>query len=1528
MWLLGGWFTVCLSGGIVTVTDQVWLPIPDGNLTGTVARLNVSGLPRGQGIRDLNVILSIDGSAGYNGDLYAYITRKDNAALSVLLNRPGRSLDEVLGSAGSGFDRLVFDDEASNGDIHHYEKVVGDRSIHGIPWTGKWQPDGRLVDPNEVFGEEKRGALLDQFDGRDPNGEWLLFLADASPGGSMVLTQWALEFELDALVGSFSGVAGDGLLASATVYFDANLNGVLDAREPWVLTDEHGAYRLNVLPELYDRNGDGVLSAAEGGVAVFGGMNRTTGLPMELSLRAPLGTRVINSLTTLMAGLLIRDPNLSVAEAEARVEAALGLDPALAERVDLLAFEIFSEAALGNPDAVGLLEAVAEIRDTVVQVGSFVSGVNGVLRFPIIELAFEQLFDDLLGGKSLELTSRNRVRDLLDTVDRSLWNGLNDRQKDVATEIIVANNRFKRTVAVSETSVAERVRRLVQVQVQVQSEIANELRLAGMGQRNIQDVWVKNTHANLALVLNRGAVGYVGEGSNAVGVFGFDQSRYEVTEAGKTFEPVTVIRKGGSAGAVRLLVTPTRGEADLADFDSSAIEVEFAPFEIRKTIDLTRLIQNDDLAEGSEVLGLSLSLLAGYANGASLADQSSAELLILDDDISGTVSFAHSDFIVREDGDIIKPITLVRTEGIGGVLPVVVQIEGGEGVKTGAVVGEDFLGGSFLVTFADGNLYQTFNVPIIDDARVEQDEELVLSLKLAPQTPPSATLGDRSTATLIIEDNDLNVPPVISQIADQKILEDQALLDLPFTITDSDQFAGAIHLTVSSSNEALVDASGLVLAGGQGSRTLSVFPKKDASGITTIQLAADDGLNTMLRSFDLSVSPVNDVPYVTSLNDLEVLSGGDVVFSELQFSDVDSLAAQVEVSFVALTPDILEVSAIQLFGDGFTRQIALTPPLAGMGRAEFAIHLKDEDSTSVDFFAVDILETARPDVTLDLGEVVDVVLEEDSFLHLPISISVNGAAKDSVSFSLSGDNEDLISTDGPVFLLNEDEFSLLLAPNANAFGRANLELTASLDSIRATEHFQLTVLPVDDPPRVRGVVPIVLDEDESAEVTLSLSDIDSASSDLWLELLDSGNPVMLPEGSVSIQKDGSRFLVRISPRANVFGTATVRLRGFDKVNVVDLSLELSVKAVNDPPVISGDPSLEILEGTRGEIAFEVNDAESRADGLTVAVHSLTEELFPIAGLQLEGEGALRTLRIIPEAQSFGEGVIQIEVDDGEALTLHVVSVNVLKVDEPPRLGSLPRLAMAEDTVVVLDLDLTDPDTALEDLELAVVASNEVLFPEGSLGFIRKDGLVQLKVTPADDLFGESQLEVSVSDGVSTVREVFDAFVEGVDDPPRIVGLERVHLYQGEEKKVRFDVFDPDGGSRRIFVALASVDPELIDLRGVEVEGSGRAREFLLTHVEGQSGIGEVIVGVSDGHLVDTTRFIVEVDSERRVEPATAPLRISSQGEVLIISWNSPGILQVANDVNGPFTTVVDATSPFVVAPKASRRFFRLATVKM
>jgi subtilisin-like proprotein convertase family protein len=183
------WVLTASAQTFTTTTNfTVGAMVPDGDRSGMASVQTISTLITN--LTDLKVSLKLSGT--WNGDLYCFLTH--GTGQSVLLNRVGRSSTNDLGYNDMGLD-VTFDDAATNGDIHVYRLQFNSSQGTPIPGplTSVWAPDARVAYPTNVLDTDARSAFLGSFNGVDPNGEWVLFVADLEAGDIHMLDSWGLE---------------------------------------------------------------------------------------------------------------------------------------------------------------------------------------------------------------------------------------------------------------------------------------------------------------------------------------------------------------------------------------------------------------------------------------------------------------------------------------------------------------------------------------------------------------------------------------------------------------------------------------------------------------------------------------------------------------------------------------------------------------------------------------------------------------------------------------------------------------------------------------------------------------------------------------------------------------------------------------------------------------------------------------------------------------------------------------------------------------------------------------------------------------------------------------------------------------------------------------------------------------------------------------------------------------------------------------------------------------------------------------
>ncbi|MBD2681053.1 MULTISPECIES: DUF4347 domain-containing protein [Nostoc] len=121
--------------------------------------------------------------------------------------------------------------------------------------------------------------------------------------------------------GNSAGTAFDADIAAAYVFFDANLNGVLDPTEPYTISNADGTYSLDIALAQFDANGNGKIDATEGNIIVVDGIDTSTDITQTTPLITTPEATVASPLTTLAAKIA----ELKLDSAATQVKQVLGL---------------------------------------------------------------------------------------------------------------------------------------------------------------------------------------------------------------------------------------------------------------------------------------------------------------------------------------------------------------------------------------------------------------------------------------------------------------------------------------------------------------------------------------------------------------------------------------------------------------------------------------------------------------------------------------------------------------------------------------------------------------------------------------------------------------------------------------------------------------------------------------------------------------------------------------------------------------------------------------------------------------------------------------------------------------------------------------------------------------------------------------------------------------------------------------------------------------------------------------------------
>jgi hypothetical protein len=232
--------------------------------------------------------------------------------------------------------------------------------------------------------------------------------------------------------------------------------------------------------------------------------------------------------------------------------------------------------------------------------------------------------------------------------------------------------------------------------------------------------------------------------------------------------------------------------------------------------------------------------------------------------------------------------------------------------------------------------------------------------------------------------------------------------------------------------------------------------------------------------------------------------------------------------------------------------------------------------------------------------------------------------------------------------------TLSFVPAPNAFGTATVSVVvADGQSVNGsvTQQFLVSILASNDPPTILGLTEVSTPEDVPVLVGFVVSDPESPSASLVIEAAASNTQLLPPGGLQVVGADSSRGLL-ITPAPNQSGISDVTVTVSDgQGGVANATFSLTVRAVNDPPVLSPISDVTIDQDTStGPLSFTVSDVETPAAGVQVLGASSNPALVPASGVMASGTETNRSVLVTPAAGQTGTAIIQLTAQDPEGAT--------------------------------------------------------------------------------------------------------------------------------------------------------------------------------------------------------------------------------------------------------------------------------------
>ena len=363
-------------------------------------------------------------------------------------------------------------------------------------------PKDAFIDP-DIDDKLTYSATLEN---GSPLPKWLTFNPDTRTFSADKPQQGTFKIKLTAkdnsgetasdiipFIFSASGLVIDGYIADATVFLDANKNGVLDAGEPSAKTDSKGEYNLEVPFETFDKNKNGEIDPEEGNIVAFGGTDTATGLPLETPVSAPVDATVMTLLTSLVTNLI--DQGVSPSEAEAKVKTALSL-PA---NVDLTDLDPIAATQNNEPGGVETLVAMTKVQNVITQTAGLIDGASTASKADITKAVVSAVNSQIQVGGTLDLSNPaqltaiiNQAADRTKEIDPGFNTQTISKLAPDAAKVMAQANQSTDKVVLNfiPSAIPSEIARVQKVTL---GETTKDFKEAGAGTKSIQDVVAENT---------------------------------------------------------------------------------------------------------------------------------------------------------------------------------------------------------------------------------------------------------------------------------------------------------------------------------------------------------------------------------------------------------------------------------------------------------------------------------------------------------------------------------------------------------------------------------------------------------------------------------------------------------------------------------------------------------------------------------------------------------------------------------------------------------------------------------------------------------------------------------------------------------------------------------------------------------------------------------------------------------------------------------------------------------------------------
>ena len=692
-------------------------------------------------------------------------------------------------------------------------------------------------------------------------------------------------------------------------------------------------------------------------------------------------------------------------------------------------------------------------------------------------------------------------------------------------------------------------------------------------------------------------------------------------------------------------------------------------------------------------------------------------------------------------------------------------------ITVGSVNDSPEITSAAIVTATEGMVYQ-YPVQVTDPDDANNGTDLTFELTTAPAGMTVSSMGliewtptndDVSVpVTVVVRDGGesgavpatqswtiavtpVNDAPEITQGATTTLaVEEDVLASLGLNATDIDTAAANLTWSVST-----VATNGTASVSGTGSsKSVSYVPNADFNGSDEFVVTVSDGELSDTITVNVTVNAVNDAPVMTSAAVTDATEDEAYTYA----------ATATDIDGDTLTWSLTEFPEGMAI-DASSGVISWTPA-NGVETANVTLVVADADVSATQTFTITVSAVNDAPIITSIG--TQAATEGVEFTYTVVASDIDTG--DVLAFSLTGE---------PAGMTIDSVTGVITWTPGNGAVDSSVTVNVFDGTVTSTKTFTITIGAVNDAPVITEgeAATLTTDEDVVGNLVLNATDADTDAANITWSIASAAS-----NGTANVSGTGLSQTVSYSPNADFNGSDSFTVSISDGSLTDTITVNVTVNAVNDAPVINSAANTRATEGEVYTYTPTASDVES--DTLTWSLTQSPE------GMTIDANSGVISWT---PANGVTSADVTVQVADAEANATQSFTVTVSGVNDAPTITeTTAAITTDEDTSGTITLNATDIDGDTITWSVGSAAANGVATVSGT-------GLSQVvSYVPNADFNGTDSFVVSVTDDFLTDTITVNVTVNAVNDAPTITSTAVTTATEDEAYSYAATATDIDG----------------------------------------------------------------------------------------------------------------------------------------